>query len=113
MELQLLSGGTKISALSPTQELESLANRYGDAVLKYCHSILLDYHEAQDVVQSIIKTTDCDINRPLLTFDFIDIDGKVLIKNMPRILRSYEGYINDLKVIAEMNVAFKYIYDSQ
>lgn len=33
-------------------ELERLISTHGDGLLRYCHSILLDYHEAQDVVQS-------------------------------------------------------------
>ena len=33
-------------------ELEKMIAAHGDGLLRYCHSILLDYHEAQDVVQS-------------------------------------------------------------
>jgi RNA polymerase sigma-70 factor (ECF subfamily) len=39
--------------VSANDELERLVADFGDGVLKYCHSILLDYHEAQDVVQSV------------------------------------------------------------
>jgi RNA polymerase sigma-70 factor (ECF subfamily) len=38
---------------SASDELERLVADFGDGVLRYCHSILLDYHEAQDVVQSV------------------------------------------------------------
>ena len=33
-------------------QLEELISAHGSGLLRYCHSILLDYHEAQDVVQS-------------------------------------------------------------
>jgi len=58
LELQMLSGGTKISTVSASaeRELENLINAHGTAVLKYCHSILMDYYEAQDVVQSVYTT---------------------------------------------------------
>ena len=36
--------------------LEIIINQYSSALLRYCHSILCDYHEAQDAVQvSFIK----------------------------------------------------------
>ena len=31
--------------------LEAVIGRYGQALLRYCHHILCDYHEAQDAVQ--------------------------------------------------------------
>ncbi|MCL1844265.1 MAG: sigma-70 family RNA polymerase sigma factor [Defluviitaleaceae bacterium] len=34
-------------------ELENLVSAYGDGLLRYCHGILLDYYEAQDVVQNV------------------------------------------------------------
>ena len=36
----------------PDAQLERLITVHGDKLLRYCHSILLDYHEAQDVVQA-------------------------------------------------------------
>ena len=36
----------------PDIQLERLISIHGDGLLRYCHSILLDYYEAQDVVQS-------------------------------------------------------------
>lgn len=33
------------------QALEDAIERYGYALLRYCHNILCDYHEAQDAVQ--------------------------------------------------------------
>ena len=32
-------------------DIESLINTHSHALLRYCHSILCDYHEAQDVLQ--------------------------------------------------------------
>jgi len=32
-------------------ELETVIKLYGHALLKYCHNIICDYHEAQDAVQ--------------------------------------------------------------
>ena len=32
-------------------ELEAVMKLYGHALLKYCHNIICDYHEAQDAVQ--------------------------------------------------------------
>ena len=32
-------------------ELEIVMELYGHALLKYCHNIICDYHEAQDAVQ--------------------------------------------------------------
>jgi len=44
---------TSIITDTPAElELENLIEAHGDGLLRYCHSILLDYHEAQDVVQS-------------------------------------------------------------
>ena len=33
------------------ETLETMINSYSQTLLRYCHSILCDYHEAQDVVQ--------------------------------------------------------------
>jgi RNA polymerase sigma-70 factor (ECF subfamily) len=33
------------------EELEVVMNEYGHALLRYCHNILCDYHEAQDALQ--------------------------------------------------------------
>lgn len=44
-----VSAGT---AEHPDVLLERLISAHGDKLLRYCHSILLDYHEAQDVVQA-------------------------------------------------------------
>ncbi|MCL1857815.1 MAG: sigma-70 family RNA polymerase sigma factor [Oscillospiraceae bacterium] len=32
-------------------DIETIVNTYSHALLRYCHSILCDYHEAQDVLQ--------------------------------------------------------------
>ena len=45
-------------------ELERLISTYGDGLLKYCHSILLDYYEAQDVVQSTFIKTFAKLSAP-------------------------------------------------
>lgn len=34
--------------------LEAVIGRYGQALLRYCHHILCDYHEAQDAVQDAL-----------------------------------------------------------
>lgn len=34
--------------------LEAVIARYGQALLRYCHHILCDYHEAQDAVQDAL-----------------------------------------------------------
>ena len=34
--------------------LEEVVARYGQALLRYCHHILCDYHEAQDAVQTAL-----------------------------------------------------------
>ena len=34
--------------------LEEAVARYGQALLRYCHHILCDYHEAQDAVQTAL-----------------------------------------------------------
>ena len=34
--------------------LEGAVARYGQALLRYCHHILCDYHEAQDAVQTAL-----------------------------------------------------------
>lgn len=34
--------------------LEQVIHRYGQALLRYCHHILCDYHEAQDAVQTAL-----------------------------------------------------------
>ncbi|MCL2619608.1 MAG: sigma-70 family RNA polymerase sigma factor [Defluviitaleaceae bacterium] len=33
-------------------DLEQMINAHGQAILRYCHLLLRDYHEAQDVVQT-------------------------------------------------------------
>lgn len=35
--------------------LEAVIGRYGQALLRYCHHILCDYHEAQDAVQDALR----------------------------------------------------------
>jgi len=42
-----LPEGAEIQAINLTEIIEA----YGMAILKYCHSILYDYHEAQDAAQ--------------------------------------------------------------
>ena len=43
----------KAQAVSETQlDIEPLINTYGQAILRYCHLLLRDYHEAQDAVQT-------------------------------------------------------------
>ena len=47
-----------ITALMPDikevsgESLEAMINAHGKAILRYCHLLLRDYHEAQDVVQT-------------------------------------------------------------
>ena len=41
--------------VSANDELEKLVDSFGNGLLKYCHSVLLDYHEAQDVVQTVFS----------------------------------------------------------
>jgi len=51
--------------------LEIIMSRYSAALLRYCHSILCDYHEAQDAVQtSFIKAYQ---NRDKFTGDDKDL----------------------------------------
>jgi len=45
-------------------ELERLIATHGDGLLRYCHSILLDYHEAQDVVQSTFIKAFAKVSAP-------------------------------------------------
>jgi len=45
-------------------ELERLISAHGDGLLRYCHSILLDYHEAQDVVQTTYIKTFAKLSAP-------------------------------------------------
>lgn len=33
-------------------DIETIVNTYSHALLRYCHSILCDYHEAQDILQT-------------------------------------------------------------
>lgn len=52
MEIQMIS--QKISNTEfAEKELERQIDMYGSGLVKYCHSILLDYHEAQDIVQGV------------------------------------------------------------
>ena len=44
--------------------LETMIESHGDALLRYCHGILLDYHEAQDVVQSTFIKAYAKISTP-------------------------------------------------
>lgn len=40
-------------------ELQQAINLYGQALMRYCHNILCDYHEAEDVVQmTFVKAFD-------------------------------------------------------
>jgi len=52
MEIRMISQGISVTELAE-KELERLVNIYGSGLIKYCHSILLDYHEAQDIVQGV------------------------------------------------------------
>ena len=45
-------------------KLERLVSTHGDGLLRYCHSILLDYHEAQDVVQTTFIKTFAKLSEP-------------------------------------------------
>ena len=38
--------------VSENIDIETAVNTYSPALLRYCHSILCDYHEAQDVIQT-------------------------------------------------------------
>jgi RNA polymerase sigma-70 factor (ECF subfamily) len=41
------------------RELEAVIKEYGPALLRYCHNVLCDYHEAQDALQvTFIKAYD-------------------------------------------------------
>jgi len=44
--------------------LEAMIQSHGNALLRYCHGILLDYHEAQDVVQSTFIKAYTKISSP-------------------------------------------------
>ena len=44
--------------------LEKMIATHGSGLLRYCHSILLDYHEAQDVVQSTFIKAYSKISSP-------------------------------------------------
>jgi RNA polymerase sigma-70 factor (ECF subfamily) len=51
----MLTEGTH-TIVSANEKLEKIVELFGAGVLKYCHSILLDYHEAQDVAQTIFAS---------------------------------------------------------
>ena len=48
----IVSGQVTYENIDSEYLLEQMIATHGAKLLKYCHSILLDYHEAQDVVQS-------------------------------------------------------------
>ena len=48
----IVSGQVTYENINPEYLLEQMIAAHGAGLLRYCHSILLDYHEAQDVVQS-------------------------------------------------------------
>ena len=53
--------------------LEAVINQYNPALLRYCHSVLCDYHEAQDAVQTtFIKAYQ---NRDKFTGDDKDLSN--------------------------------------
>lgn len=37
-------------------DLEQAVQEFGSSIVKYCYSLLLDYHEAQDAAQSVFLT---------------------------------------------------------
>ena len=49
--------------VSANDELEMLVESFGNGLLKYCHSILLDYHEAQDAVQTVFSSAFTALGR--------------------------------------------------
>ncbi|MCL2388591.1 MAG: sigma-70 family RNA polymerase sigma factor [Defluviitaleaceae bacterium] len=62
MQVQMLSAEIR-TATEAERELERLVEHYGNGLLKYTHSVLLDYHEAQDVVQSTFVMAFAALNR--------------------------------------------------
>jgi RNA polymerase sigma-70 factor (ECF subfamily) len=51
-------------SVNAEHELEKMIATHGNGLLRYCHSILLDYHEAQDVVQSTFIKAYAKVSAP-------------------------------------------------
>jgi len=51
-------------SVNAEHELERMIATHGNGLLRYCHSILLDYHEAQDVVQSTFIKAYAKVSAP-------------------------------------------------
>ena len=59
-----IAGQLAYESINAEYKLETMIASYGDGLLRYCHSILLDYHEAQDVVQSTFIKAYAKISLP-------------------------------------------------
>jgi hypothetical protein len=75
----------------------------------------LSFRSAEGTTSSyglILRTTDSTVNKPVLIFDFLKIDGKVAVSNLPRLDRRYKSYRKDLETISAMFEVFQYILES-
>ena len=91
------------------QGYELVVHKYNDALLKYCHSILCNYHDAQDALQIVFikaydkrasfgKSNKISLNAFLYKIAYntcIDILRKRKFVLFPRYAAREEGYISE------------------